>query len=100
LRLVTPPAGDVAKVPRTRKDLGLLVRMWTLGRLFWGRRRQGAVLAGVLLVVLGMAAALGLKTSVTSRGKVAQAAASAVVPPAAKCAAPAGRLVCGNVSRP
>ena len=101
LRLVTPPPGDVAPVPRTHKDLGLALRM---GTLFWGRRRQGAVLAGLLLVVLGMAAALGLQITVTPRGNVAQAAASAVLPRALPPPPPqpvdtAGRLTCGNVSR-
>jgi serine/threonine-protein kinase len=77
LRLVTPPAAEA--VQRTRKDLGLVMRMWTVGELFWGRRRRGAVLAGLLLVMLGMAAALGLQLRVTPRGNVAQAASSSVV---------------------
>jgi tRNA A-37 threonylcarbamoyl transferase component Bud32 len=100
LRLVTPLAADVAKGPRTRKDLGLALRMWTLGELFWSRGRRGAVLAGVLLVVLGMAAALGLQIiSLPSRGNLVQAAAPAVASPPGRCADPGGRLVCGNVVR-
>jgi serine/threonine-protein kinase len=95
LRLVTPPP---ARAPeRTRKDLGLVWRMRTLGELFWGRRRRGAVLASVLLVLLGMAAALGLQIRVRPRGSVAQAqaAASALVQPSRPVEPPA-RLMFGN----
>lgn len=91
LRLEAPLAAQPV-VELTRKDLGLAFRMWTLGELFWGRRRRGAALAGVLLVVVGMAAALGLQISVTSRGNVAQAAAAAIAPaaPASPSAPPPG----------
>jgi hypothetical protein len=86
LRLVTPPPAPAPE--RTRKDLGLAWRMRTLGELFWGRRRRGAILASVLLVLLGMAAALGLQISVTPRRNVAQAAPSASVPPVVRPSSP------------
>jgi serine/threonine-protein kinase len=45
----------------TRRDLGLVVRMWTMGR--WFGRPRAAVLAAAALVALGLATALGMHMS-------------------------------------
>jgi serine/threonine-protein kinase len=76
-RPVAVPAGwspAEANAPRTRKDLGLALRMWSKGR---PGRRRGAVLIGAALFAAALATALGVRVNVTTTHNVAAAAESA-----------------------
>jgi hypothetical protein len=77
-RPVAVPAGWAAaaeaNAPRTRKDLGLALRMWTMGGLFRGGRRRGALLVGAALFAAALGTALGVRVNITTTHNVATAA--------------------------
>jgi serine/threonine-protein kinase len=63
------------RVAATRRDLGLALRMWTLGHL--GARSPGAVAAGVAgLALLALATAFGLHTSPSPKANAARASSA------------------------
>jgi serine/threonine-protein kinase len=68
------PAGGAGGEPHdTRRDLGLMVRMWARGRRF-GARARGAIIVAATAAAVVAASLLGLRVSVTTTRNAATAA--------------------------